>query len=221
MQRLRRPSSRPRGRPPTTESSPEGTRRRILDAALEVFSERGYHEAAVDDIVARADASKGTFYFHFPNKQGIFFALADEGARRLAATVDQAVAGEPNALRRVDLALGAVLGTLARHRTLARLLLVDLVNLGGGFGAKLLDVHARLARLIRDHLDGAVAEGSIPPVDTELAAYVWLGAINEVVMRWLHTGEPAALESLVPGLRTLLLRSVGVEPAGIELEARS
>ena len=221
MQRLRRPSSRPRGRPPLATSSPGGTRRRILDAALEVFSERGYHEAAVDDNVARADASKGTFYFHFPNKQGIFFALADEGARRLARTVDEAVADEPDALRRVDRALGAVLAVFARHRTLARLLLVDLVNLGGGFGAKLLDVHARMASLIRDHLDAAVAEGSIPPVDTELASYVWLGAINEVVMRWLHTGEPAKLESLVPALRTLLLRSVGADPAGLDLETRA
>ena len=205
-------SARPRGRPPRGTSSPDATRRRILDAALDVFGERGYHAAAVDEIVARADASKGTFYFHFPNKQGIFLALADEGARRLAAGVERAVADEPDALRRVDAALRAVLGTLSRHRTLARLLLVDL---GGGFGAKLVEVRGRLAELIRGHLDGAVAEGSIPPLDTELAAYVWLGAIDEIVMRWLTAGSPDELESVGPALRTLLLRSVGVPDATI------
>jgi TetR/AcrR family transcriptional regulator, fatty acid metabolism regulator protein len=215
MQRLRIPSSRRRGRPLRAESSPEGTRRRILDAALEVFGERGYHAAAVDDIVGRADASKGTFYFHFPNKQGIFMALADEAARRLAANVERAVADRPDALGKVDAALRAVLGTLTRHQTLARLLLVDLVNLGGGFSAKLIEVHERLAGLVRDHLDAAVAEGSIPPLDTELAAYVWLGAINEIVMRWLHTGRPESLESIVPELRALLLRSLGA-PVPIE-----
>jgi TetR/AcrR family transcriptional regulator, fatty acid metabolism regulator protein len=215
MQRLRIPSSRRRGRPLRAESSPEGTRRRILDAALEVFGERGYHAAAVDDIVGRADASKGTFYFHFPNKQGIFMALADEAARRLAANVERAVADRPDALGKVDAALRAVLGTLTRHQALARLLLVDLVNLGGGFSAKLIEVHERLAGLVRDHLDAAVAEGSIPPLDTELAAYVWLGAINEIVMRWLHTGRPEPLESIVPELRALLLRSLGA-PVPIE-----
>jgi TetR/AcrR family fatty acid metabolism transcriptional regulator len=216
VQRLRSASqpasARPRGRPPRGTSSPDATRRRILDAALDVFGERGYHAAAVDEIVARADASKGTFYFHFPNKQGIFLALADEGARRLAAGVERAVADEPNALRRVDAALRAVLGTLSRHRTLARLLLVDL---GGGFGAKLVEVRGRLAELIRGHLDAAVAEGSIPPLDTELAAYVWLGAIDEIVMRWLTTGSPDELESVGGPLRTLLLRSVGVPDATI------
>ena len=45
----------------------EATRQRILDAASEVFSEKGYHDAAVDDIVKASNSSKGSFYFHFPS----------------------------------------------------------------------------------------------------------------------------------------------------------
>ena len=44
----------------------EATRQRILEAAEEVFAEKGYHGAVVDDIVRTADMSKGGFYFHFP-----------------------------------------------------------------------------------------------------------------------------------------------------------
>ncbi|HEX5440091.1 MAG TPA: hypothetical protein VFW76_04360, partial [Ktedonobacterales bacterium] len=46
--------------------------------------------------------------------------------------------------------------------------------------------------------------------DTVLVSWAWVGAINEIVVRWLATGEPARLEDTLPGLRTLLLRSVGV-----------
>ncbi|MFN8525719.1 MAG: TetR/AcrR family transcriptional regulator [Chloroflexota bacterium] len=200
---------RSRGRPSGPEASPALTRRRILDAALAVFGERGYHGAAVDDIATRAEASKGTFYFHFPNKQAIFMALADDAARRVAEAIERSVADRPDPLARADAALRSVLELFARHRTLAHLLLVDLVNLGGGFGAKLVEIHQHFATLIQRHLDQAVADGAIDPIDTELAAYVWLGAVNEIVVRWLHTGRPDPLESAVPTLRSLMLRSLG------------
>ena len=41
---------------------------RILDAALSVFTKRGYREASVDEIAEEAETSKGGVYFHFPGK---------------------------------------------------------------------------------------------------------------------------------------------------------
>jgi AcrR family transcriptional regulator len=68
--------------PPTQERARD-RQRRILDAALSVFSRRGYRDASVDEIAAEADTSKGGVYFHFPGKQAIFFALMDRAARQL------------------------------------------------------------------------------------------------------------------------------------------
>ena len=53
----------------------ESTRKRILDAAMDVFSEKGYTNALIDDIAKESDTSKGAFYFHFPSKKAIFEAL--------------------------------------------------------------------------------------------------------------------------------------------------
>ncbi|MFS8581398.1 MAG: TetR/AcrR family transcriptional regulator, partial [Limnochordales bacterium] len=163
------------------------TKRRILEAAADVFAEKGYYAAAVDDIVRASDTSKGSFYHFFPNKQGIFLSLVDHMYSVLLRRVENAIERERGALHKVDAALRTVLGEFARHRRLARILLIEAHGLGHAFNDKLFQLHTGFAGLVKKYLDRAVAEGDIPPVDTELAAYAWLGAINEVVTRWLYT----------------------------------
>jgi AcrR family transcriptional regulator len=51
------------------------TLRRLLEAAIVVFDERGYHAARVDDIVRVASTSHGTFYLYFSSKEDLFTAL--------------------------------------------------------------------------------------------------------------------------------------------------
>ena len=53
----------------------EETRGRILDAAVRRFAMAGYDAASVDDICTEAGVSKGAFYHHFPTKQAVFLAL--------------------------------------------------------------------------------------------------------------------------------------------------
>jgi AcrR family transcriptional regulator len=176
-----------------------------LDAAAEVFAERGFHGGAVDEIVRRSNASKGTFYFHFPHKQGVFTALLTHLVDRLLAHVESRVASESDPVRRLDLALGVLVDAFAERRRLARLLLVEAV----GLEERMVGIHGRFVTLIARHLDDAVASGAIPAQDTELAATAWMGAMNEVVLRWLYSDTAPCLSETLPALRALLLRSVG------------
>ena len=53
-------------------------------------------------------------------------------------------------------------------------------------------------------------------IQSELAAYAWMGVLNESILRWLSTGTPDRLESAAPALQLLLLNSVGVNRTGLE-----
>jgi AcrR family transcriptional regulator len=189
---------------------PEGTRGRILDAALDVFARKGYHEASVDEIVESSRTSKGSIYFHFPNKQKLFLALVDKFADALERHVNDAIEEEQAGMRRVRAALEAVLKTFARYRPLAKILLVQAVGLGSAFEEKRLEVHQRFAMLIQHYLDQAIEVGDIAPTDTELVAYAWMGAINELVIRWVYTGSPTP-DRILLILLPVLLWSVGFE----------
>jgi len=187
----------------------EARHRRILDAALKVFSRKGYNDCSVDDIADESDTSKGGVYFHFPGKQAIFFALMDRAARMLLDRVEAAIARETEPVTRAEAAVREVLRTFGRHRALARLFLIEAFGAGREFHGRLMEIHEMFIDVIKRHLDDAVAAGAIDPVDTEVAGRVWFGAMNEVIAHWLLTGQPNALEDSYASLRPLIFRSVG------------
>jgi AcrR family transcriptional regulator len=185
-------------------------RERILDAAFSAFAKRGYRDTAVDDIAAAAETSKGGIYFHFPSKEAIFRELMQTTADKLVARVERAVAQETDPVAKAEAALRTVLSTFAGHRTMARVLFLDLAGAGRAFQTETNELHARFAGLIRGYLDEAVDIGVIPPLDTDITSVVWFGALNEVVARWLLADKPEPLEDSYPALREVLLRSAGV-----------
>jgi isochorismate synthase len=181
----------------------------ILDAALRVFAKRGYQDAAVDEIAAESATSKGGVYFHFPGKQAIFMALLDRAADRLRGKIEEAIARETEPVARADAALQAVFNSFASHRALARLFMIEAMGGGKDFQRRIAGLHDEFAGIIKVHLDEAVKHGVIDPIDTQVTATAWFGALNEIVTRWLITGEPKRLEDAYASLRPLLIRSVG------------
>lgn len=191
-----------------TEKS-QGRIERILDAALDVFSQKGYKDAAVDDIASASETSKGGVYFYFPNKQAIFMRLLDQMARLLLSRAEQAMAAEPDLTHKGDAALLTLLRTFAGHRTLTRLFLVEALGAGREFNVRMIEIQGEFAALITHHLNELVAAGLVAPLDTNIAGIAWFGGVNEVVRRWVLTDQPAKLEDTYPALRDLLRRSIG------------
>ena len=186
------------------------TRERILDSAMNIFSAKGFHDTKLDEIVAEASISKGSIYFHFPNKERLFIALVDQFAdvieRRAREAIDDAAPG----IDRVQAALQAVMETFGKYRRPAKLLLVQAVGLGTVFERKRMEITDRFALLIKTYLDEAVADGSIAPVNTHIVAHAWMGAIYSIVIQWVYTGEPSQ-DEIMEALLPLLLKSVGYQ----------
>ena len=187
-------------------STSEATRSRVLKAAERVFARHGYHEAAVDEIVHESHTSKGSVYFHFPNKESLFMAVMDHLGNRLVQRVERSMENLEGPAQRLDVALATTLKTLTKHRTLAKLLLAKGTDTGSAFTKKRATIYARFASIIKDQLDQAGVQLASPPMDTEVVAYAWMGAISETVVKWLETGQTHPVEEALPTLRTLLLR---------------
>lgn len=193
-----------------TTRDPESTRERILDSALNIFSRKGYHDTRLDEIVEESHTSKGAIYFHFPNKERLFLALVDQFADLLERRVAEAIQKEEKGMKRVQVSLETCLETFGRYRRPAKILLVQASGLGTTFENKRNEINDRFALLIEDYLKESIEVGDIPPVDTEIVSIAWMGAIYNVIIRWVYTGEPQP-DHIMSTLLPVLLKSVGYE----------
>ncbi|HET6298634.1 MAG TPA: TetR/AcrR family transcriptional regulator [Kribbella sp.] len=85
------------------------TRARLLEGALEVFAERGFHGASVEDICERAGFTRGAFYSNFASKDELVLALFQATTDRL---LEQISALLPDLANKPGTLLDAVLGLL-------------------------------------------------------------------------------------------------------------
>ena len=113
---------------PVMQRRAQDTRSALLAAAREIFTEVGYTEANVADVVARAGSSVGSMYHHFGGKADLFFALHDGHQSRQEARADEAVriavaGGERNPVRVFAAGARAFLKGSWEERDLAQLFL--------------------------------------------------------------------------------------------------
>ena len=68
---------------PTFDNIPPEKRTRVIDAATKEFAKKGYHDASVSSIAAKANISVGAIYKYFENKQDLFLTIIDESIVRI------------------------------------------------------------------------------------------------------------------------------------------
>ncbi len=77
--------------PPISRRRQE-TRRRLIDAALDVFAERGFGSSTVDQVCERAKFTKGAFYSNFAALDELFLAAWEQRSAQMLAAVEALVA---------------------------------------------------------------------------------------------------------------------------------
>lgn len=176
-------------------------RAQVLSIARDVFAEKGYHAAKIDDIVARARIARGTFYLYFADKRAIFGELLDDLLGRLRKSIYRVDLTHDQG---IELQLRAnitrVLGILFEERALTKILVSDAVGLDAGFDEKLLAFYDQVYAVI----EGALAEGTrlgvVYPCDPTIAACMVVGSLKEIVYRGIFRRYYVSVDEAVNAL---------------------
>ncbi|MDX2234483.1 MAG: TetR/AcrR family transcriptional regulator [Hyphomonadaceae bacterium] len=97
--------------------------RRLLDAAALEFGERGFHEASIATLTARAGVSIGSFYVYFDSKEAIFRALVADMGHMTRAWIAERVKDAPDRLAAERLGIAAFIEFVRAHKNLYRVVM--------------------------------------------------------------------------------------------------
>ena len=167
----------------------------MLDAAVAVFAERGYHGASMDEIAAGAGVTKPMVYSYFGSKEDLYLACIDHAGTRLMEAVDEAGREERDPERQLWLRLLAFFRFVGEHRhewrvARARRRVVQLVG-------RQIELNAR-------------ARGAevVPGGEPEILAQAMVGAGESLADWWLDHPEETA-EAMAGRLMNVLWMGLG------------
>src|SRR5688500_15120955 len=162
----------------------EERRRQLLDFATERFAESGYHPTSVADIVGGLGVGKGVFYWYFESKEQLFLEILRSSQTDLRRDQRDAIAGEPDPVRRLELGIRAAMRWWARHQDIATL--VQFAATEETFaGALRRGQEVALGDAVV-HLKEAIAEGRIRDADPEALGHAVLGLTSHMARELLR-----------------------------------
>jgi len=186
-------------------------RRQILDVAIGLFAEQGYHPTSVAEIVEALGVGKGVFYWYFESKEDLFLEILASSSQDLRRRQQTAIGDEPEPLRRIELGIRASLAWFREHRRLINL--QQFAATEERFAAALRQHDAVAIDDITRHLKEAMAEGRVPAgQDPAMLAHALVGATRHLARTYLYAAdEPVDVVADV-AVRFVTGGLVGAEP---------
>jgi AcrR family transcriptional regulator len=183
------------------------TMRKLLDAAALEFGERGFHEASIASLTARAGVSIGSFYVYFDSKEAIFRALVADMGHMTRAHLAERVKDAPDRITAERLGIAAFIDFVRTHKNLYRVVMESQFVAEDAYRA----YYDTWAASYERNLRAAARKGEISEGDHAARTWAMLGMSVFLGMRyavWDDSADPmavaeAAAELLERGLSPL------------------
>jgi AcrR family transcriptional regulator len=157
----------------------------MLAVAGEVFAERGFHAASMDEIAERADISKPMLYAYFGSKEGLYSAYVDRAGADLVARMDAAVDPALQPGDQVRQSMMAFFGFVEEHRQGWAVITRELASGGGPFAESVARVRGQIVKRMALLLSTRLSER-----DADALAHGFVGAGESLAAWWVdHPDE--------------------------------
>jgi AcrR family transcriptional regulator len=188
---------------PDQTKAQEDKRRLLLDAAVRVFARKGYHAARVGDIAEEAGVAYGLLYHYFSSKEEVLRDVFRETWRALIATIESVERAGDSPREQLRKVAEILLRSWRREPDLVRVLVLEVTRsqlLAGEMDEIVASFSAIQAIVERGQADGTI-RGDL---DARLAAYVFYGAIDELLTGWVLGRLPDSEEDVARAERTVV-----------------
>jgi len=182
---------------------------RIIDAALQVFGEKGYYNATISEIAREAGVSEATIYEYFGSKEDLLFAIPGEitnMAVEFLEAMSPYIKGAENKIRTI---VYGYYNLYKDNPNYSSLVLLDLKHNRNFMETESYQAVRRSAGLILQAVQEGIEEGEFrEDIDPYLVRSMLLGTIEHIFFRWHLMGRRSELEDFVDPMVDVIMGGI-------------
>ncbi|MFE8696946.1 TetR/AcrR family transcriptional regulator [Cytobacillus sp. FJAT-53684] len=180
--------------------------RQIIDAAVIVIAENGYHQAQVSKIAKQAGVADGTIYLYFKNKEDILISLFQEKMGNFVEMIEEKIAGKETAAEKLLMMVETHFNILSDDPHLAIVTQLELRQSNKDLRLKINEVLKGYLSLVEQILSNGKESGEFSPtLDVRLARQMIFGTMDETVTTWVMNDQKYDITELAGPVHRLLL----------------
>ncbi len=180
--------------------------RQIIDAAVIVIAENGYHQSQVSKIAKQAGVADGTIYLYFKNKEDILISLFENKMGHFVEMIEEKIAGKVRAAEKLLMMVETHFHILSQDKHLAIVTQLELRQSN-------IDLRQKINAILKGYLgliDSILLEGKktgefASNLDVRLARQMIFGTMDETATTWVMNDQKYDLTALAPEVHRLLI----------------
>jgi len=189
----------------------EDARERILKAALEEFSEKGFHASTIDSIAERAGIAKGTVYRYFKTKEALFTALKEDSMAEFVQ-IARELGREQDVLKIIESIIKIYLGFFEKNSAFFKVIIQEHKDFGREFSEKFIKELILALPGLKRRCWKASKHGYLKQMNYFTVFYGIIGFLNGVIQKWLHEGGEGSLLDEIGTVTEVLFYGFAVRP---------
>ncbi|MGF7532339.1 fatty acid metabolism transcriptional regulator FadR [Bacillus mexicanus] len=181
----------------------------IIDAAVEVIAENGYHQSQVSKIAKQAGVADGTIYLYFKNKEDILISLFKEKMGQFIERMEEDIKEKTTAKEKLALVISKHFSLLADDHNLAIVTQLELRQSNLELRQKINEVLKGYMNILDNILTEGIQSGELKEgLDVRLARQMIFGTIDETVTTWVMNDQKYDLAALSDSVLELLASGI-------------
>jgi TetR/AcrR family fatty acid metabolism transcriptional regulator len=183
--------------------------KKIIEAAVAVIAENGFHQAQVSKIAKRAGVADGTIYIYFKNKEDILTSLFSEKMGEFIERIQQVISDKASAKEKMAALVETHFSILAADRNMAIVTQLELRQSNKEIRMKINDTLKNYTTLMEGIIESGKKEGVFrETLDVRLARQMVFGTIDETVTNWVMNDHKYDLVALSHPVANLLINGL-------------
>lgn len=189
---------------------------RILDAAVKVFAEQGFHQATISQIAREAGVADGTIYLYFKNKDDILVQFFSYKTKQVFSGFRDDIDRGGSTEQKLRNLIRRNLEVFQKDRYMALVYQAETRRNSPVVALQIREMAKLYLDIVAEIVEQGQADGTLrKDLHLGLVKRFILGAVEEVISTWLRSGGKYDLVSMADPLVDLFLRGIGTTPAAL------